>query len=327
MERFSFRDVVVVADLWEEHGAASSIELRRDLEMTDSATLSELIEAIRSLRLNVHHYQTPGALAENANKHSNDIVLSIYGGQDSRNRMALVPAVCESFGLRFIGPDTYGRVIAQDKGVSKRLAVDCGLLTPAWRIVRSEAELEYLEGLALPVVVKPMMEGSSIGISQRNIANSKAEIALVATELLEAFKQPVLVEEFVVGREVAYCRIESTEDRFWSFSEIVMDGDPSYFHHQLFDAKEKALPTPGRNICNIDPELTEEDRTALDVFLKAYGSFGYCRVDGRLADGRFHFLELTPDAWIGPSGQFARSFTEKGWSYQEVIAAVLASSD
>ena len=77
---------------------------------------------------------------------------------------------------------------------------------------------------------------------------------------------------------------------------------------------------------NIDNELTESDHKDIEALLRAFGTYGYCRVDGRFADGRFSFLELTPDAWIEPSGQFAMSFTEKGWTYPDVIAAVLASA-
>ncbi len=324
--RFSFRAVVLVADAWDEENSAAPVHLRRDLEMTDPVTLQALIGAIRSLGIEVTCYSEPAALAENAQEHRDDVVLSIYGGLDSRNRMALVPAVCECFNLRFIGPDTYGRIIAQDKEVSKRLAVDSQLLTPAWRVVRTPADLPYIGGLNYPVVVKPMLEGSSIGITQRNIAADQKVAASLAQELLDTFAQPVIIEEFVPGREVAYARIEHAGPDAWAYSEVAIDGDPDHFQTRLFDANEKLTPTVGRTVRNIDAELSDEDRRALDTFLSAYGPFGYCRVDGRLANGRFHFLELTPDAWIAPRGQFARGFTEKGWDYYSVIAAVLASA-
>ncbi len=322
----SFRDVVLIADAWEQGNSEAPVHLRRDLEMTDANTLRDLTNAIESLGLVVHQYPEPAILAEHAQEHRDDIVLSIYGGQGSRNRMALVPAVCEAFELRFIGPDTYGRIIAQDKEVSKRLAADCGLLTPAWRIVRDSTDLQYIGGLTFPVVVKPLMEGSSIGISQRNICADREAAKSIALELLETFHQPVVIEEFVAGREVAYARIERAGPDAWAFSEVVIEGDPHHFHNRLFDASEKLIPTSGRTVRNIDSELASQDRQALDAFLSAYGPFGYCRVDGRLANGRFHFLELTPDAWIASRGQFARGFTEKGWDYAQVIAAVLVSS-
>lgn len=324
---FSFRDVVLVADKLDDSDTRIPAHKRCDLEMTDAHTLDTLCSTITSLGLRVHTYGGPDELAENVARHRNDIVLSIYGGRASRNRMALVPAICETFGLRFIGPDVYGRIIAQDKEVTKRLASDCGIKTPAWRIVRGVDDLRYIGGLHLPVVVKPLMEGSSIGIAQRNRVVDAADVSPLAKELLEAFRQPVLIEEFVAGREVAYSKIQNVEEAdSWAFSEVVIEGIADYFQDRLFDADEKLIPTAGRTVRNIDHELHPEDRSAIDAFLTVFGSYGYCRVDGRLADGRFHFIELTPDAWIAPRGQFARGFTEKGWNYADVIAAVLASA-
>lgn len=323
---FSFRDVVLVADLMHMPESASATDTRRDLEMTDASTLQVLRGTIEEMGLRVHHYDGPEALAKQASRHRDDIVLSIFGGQSSRNRMALVPAVCETFSLRFIGPDVYGRIIAQDKEVCKRLAVDYGLRTPAWRVVRSLEELDHACGLGFPVVVKPLLEGSSIGISQRSRALSKTDVHLLTEELLRKFGQPVIVETFVPGREVAYASVEGHRDDAWAFSEVFIEGQPDFFNSRLFDAEEKLNPSPGRTVRNIDHELADVDRVAIERFLSAFGSYGYCRVDGRLMNGQFHFLELTPDAWIAPKGQFARGFTAKGWEYASVIAAVLASA-
>jgi D-alanine-D-alanine ligase len=295
--------------------------------MTESDTLGALFDAIGGLGLKVHHYRNPAVLGRNAWRHKQDVVLAIYGGQRSRNRMALVPAICESFGLKFIGPDVYGRIVAQDKEVSKRLAKDCGLRTPAWRVVRDEDGVRHAAALTLPVVVKPLLEGSSIGISQESRVTSLHKLAGFARDLLHACEQPVLVEEFVPGREVAYARIQKAGDLAWAFSEIAIASDPSYFENHLFDADEKQNRTPDRIVRNIDAELSLDDRQSIDSFLEAFGTYGYCRVDGRLANGKFWFIEMTPDAWIAPTGQFAMGFTEKGWSYAAVIEAVLASAN
>jgi D-alanine-D-alanine ligase len=294
--------------------------------MTDSNTFRALVTALSGLDLKVHHYNGPAALAQNAHHHRDAVVWSIYGGQRSRNRMALVPAVCESLNLAFIGPDAYGRIVAQDKEVAKRLASDCGLLTPPWRVVRGKDQLPLVRGLTMPLVVKPLLEGSSIGIAQGNRVDSAGALAALTDELLSEFSQPVIVEEFVPGREVAYSKIENPTEDFWAFSEIAMRNDPAYFETRLFDADEKQHRSADRIVRNIDAELNKIDKARLDLFLSAFGAYGYCRVDGRLSGGRFHFLELTPDAWIAPAGQFAMSFIDKGWTFQEVIEAVLCSA-
>jgi len=113
----------------------------------------------------------------------------------------------------------------------------------------------------------------------------------------------------------------------WGYSEIAVEGNPHFFNDRLFDAHEKIHATPGRTVKNIDAELSGVDRLGIEKLLKAYGRFGYCRVDGRHFEGRFHFLELTPDAWIDPEGQFAMGFTQKDWTYSQVIEAILTSAE
>lgn len=323
----AYRNVVLVADLVAESTDRAPLHLRRDLEQTEADTLAALSDAVAELGLTVTHYNGPDDLAVNAERHSEDIVLSIYGGSGSRSRMALVPAVCETFQLKFVGPDAYGRIIAQDKEVSKRLARDVGLRTPDWRVVRTEADIGRLDALGYPCVLKPLLEGSSIGITQENLVRSPEAAKALWRKLHTGFGQPVLAERFVSGREVSYCVIAAGENHLSGFSEVYVDGRPGFFDDKLFDAGEKQSRTQGRSVRNIDELLLPADRAAMERLLAAFGPFGYCRVDGRLDEEGFHFLELTPDAWLHPLGQFAMAFTEKGTSYPDVIAAILTSAD
>lgn len=318
------QNVVLIADVIDEH-KSNLLCSRRDLEQSDQETIDKLIAAISQLGRKVVHYRSPYELAVNASQHTNDIVLSIFGGDVSRNRMTLVPAICESFNLSFIGPDVYGRVIAQDKEVSKRLASDCGLRTPSWQVIRSAKDIDLLQKVNYPCVVKPLLEGSSIGISQENLARTPDQAIQVVTRLLSDIGPPILIEDFVSGKETALSVMEQQGKIRWAYSEVVIKGNPDFFQEYLFDAAEKMHPTPGRTVRNIDVELDQSDLIRIEHFLRSYGDFGYCRVDGRHADGKFYFLEVTPDAWIDPKGQFAMAFTEKGWSYSDVISAVLSS--
>jgi D-alanine-D-alanine ligase len=324
--KFDFRDVVLVADVKLDGPVGHPAYERTDLEMSEESTVETLINVLASLGLVVHHYESPASLGSNADKHRDDIIFTTYGGQGSRNRMALVPAICEAYGLRYIGPDTYGRIICQDKEVSKNLAKSCGLLTPIWRVFRKPADLEFIDAFPLPFVAKPLLEGSSIGISPKNLIRSARDGIALCRELLRVFRQPVLIEEFVPGREVSFNCIESNPRTISAYSEIVIEGDPTYFDDHLFDADEKQHRRLARSVRTIDDELNGQDRRCLESLLSLISPFGYCRVDGKHRDGRFMFLEITPDAWIAPRGAFASSFINQGMSFQEVIASILSSA-
>lgn len=317
--------VVLVADVITSF-SSTPLSIRRDLEQTDDETLEVLISSMHRIGRQVVHYNSPHELAKHASEHMNDVVLTIYGGDTSRNRMALVPAICEAFGISFIGPDVYGRIIAQDKEISKRLALDCGLLTPPWRVIRNSQDTASVQSLTYPCIVKPLYEGSSIGITSENLVEGPLEAERIAHRLLSDLKVPLIVEEFVSGRETAFVAIERHGSVIWAYSEIVVDGHPEFFVDRIFDAEEKQNPRTPRTASNIDEQLSDKDRIAIEKFLSYFGKFGYCRVDGRHSNERFHFIEFTPDAWIHPRGQFAMGYTERGWTYDDVIAAVLASA-
>jgi D-alanine-D-alanine ligase len=317
--------IILVADIKADQEPGPAMEYHRDLEKSSPATVEAISQTIRELGLDVLHLQSLDELTDRAKQHlSSDLVLSIYGGERSRNRMALVPAICESFGLRFVGPDVYGRIVCQDKEISKRLAKQCGVLTPRYQIVRNQDSLLKLNPKQFPLVVKPNFEGSSIGISKRSLVKNIDELIENVTEVLIKFDQPVLIEEFIPGREVCYNLIEGRPSTDSQFAEIRIADHPRYFDHNFFCAEEKAA-WMNIDILSINDELLPEDKHALNMLVASLGRYGYCRIDGKLVDGRFHFIELTPDAWLDPSGAFSLSFTKSGWTYGEVLASLLAS--
>lgn len=322
-----FERIVVVADLVDPRRDALPIQARDDLELTERPVLDALLAAVRAGGREVLHYQSPRELGEHAAEHGNDLVLSIYGGSASRNRMLLTPAVCESFGLAYVGLDTYGRALAQDKEASKALARDCGLLTPMARVIRSSLDLSICDEFPLPYVVKPLLEGSSIGITQNNLIRKSQDGRRVASRLLSAFG-PVMIERYIAGREISFTAIESVEGDLITLTEIAVDGDPDYFRDHLFDADEKLHRRLPRKAIAVNNNLVSPaDWIGARTLLRAVGHYGYARIDGRVDNGRFHFIELTPDAFIGPLGQMAAGFLSAELTYADFIAMVLRSVD
>jgi D-alanine-D-alanine ligase len=207
--------------------------------------------------------------------------------------MALVPAVCETFGLRFVGPDTYGRIVAQDKDISKSLAALAGLQVVPHRIVRSPEDLRWIDGFPVPYVVKPLFEGSSIGIEQCNLINAATEGPPVVRDLLDRYAQPIMVEQFIPGREVNWCFVECCDGPCAVFTELVHTVDPSFFENHLYDASLKLDLSAPVTITTIDNDLHPDDARMLKGLLRLVGHVGYGRIDGKLRNGRFVFLEFS----------------------------------
>lgn len=321
-----WRRAAFVADRYVPEATDLPTENRRDIEQTDDTTFNEVMQAIEGLGLEPVAVDSPGALAGMAEDLRDAVVLSTYGGDRSRNRLLLTPAVAESLNLDYVGMDAVGQALAANKMEAKRLARECGVLTPLSRLIRDQGQLNLCDDFPLPYVLKPVAEGTSIGIGARNLIRDRTFGQPLAAELLERFEQPVLIEAFVGGREASLVCIEGPAQTWSAFVEIVVEGQPRFFDDHLFEAEEKVNRSLPRSVRLVTEALAGEDRTAIERLLNAVGHYGYCRIDGKFLDGRFNFLELTPDAWLGASGQLAVGFTSQGWTYQQVIGALLQSA-
>src|SRR5690606_3039572 len=131
-----------------------------------------------------------------------DIVFNLAEGLHGPNRESHVPAICEFYGIPYTASDVSTLAIALDKARAKEVFLARGVPTPAWTTSRDGARLDWLwERSAGPWFVKPVHEGSSKGITQAALCESADAVAQRVAEIMQAFGQPALIEEFLPGRE------------------------------------------------------------------------------------------------------------------------------
>ena len=318
--------VIFLADMIDLAANKKEFSDRRDLEKTTPQARDDVLAGLRKAGYRVHHMEHPASLTDDLSWSRRQVVLSTYGGEISRSRTTWAPAICEAYGIPYIGLDAYGQSLCHSKMAAKQLARQCELKTPRAREYHAVDEIRHIDDWAYPVIVKPSAEGSSIGISQASVVNSAEKLKSKAEDLLTALDASIMIEQFVTGREVSVAAIQGSAGAYSSFNEVTVDGEPDYFLNRVWDAHEKYHRDLPRQVRSIDNELRDDDRDAIRRFLTALGDFGYIRLDGRLQDGCFYFLEATPDAWLGPGGQLAQGFVNDGWTYHEVLAAIIETA-
>lgn len=318
--------VIFLADMIDLTKRNTPFANRRDLEKTTPETRDEVLNGLRDAGYAAVHMQHPAELTQDIAKSRRHIVLSTYGGEVHRSRTTWAPAICEAHGIPYVGLDAYGQGICHSKMAGKALARESGLKTPRAREYHAAVDLLHLGDWSFPVIVKPSAEGSSIGIDQSSIARDESELREKVGALFAELDAAVMVEEFVSGREVSFAAIQAEGGIYASFNEVIVQGAPDYFETRVWDAHEKYHGHLPRKVVSIDNELCADDRQGLMRFLTALGSFGYIRLDGRLKNGRLHFLEATPDAWLGKGGQLIQGFVNEGWVYHQVIGAIMETA-
>ncbi len=127
-----------------------------------------------------------------------ELVFNLAEGRGGRSREAQVPAVCELLQIPYTHSDPLTMAVTLDKAAAKRLVGSAGVNTPAFEVL----DRPGATGLEFPVVAKPLHEGSSMGISAGSLARTQHDLDRVVAELLDAYREPALVEEFCPGEEL-----------------------------------------------------------------------------------------------------------------------------
>ena len=134
-----------------------------------------------------------------------DIVFNIAEGWRGVNREAHVPAICEFYGIPYSGSDPLTLSLCLDKARAKETLTYHGIPTARFSVVNDASDLARLVKsipVSLPLFVKPIHEGSSKGITERNLCSTAAELEQQVSFLLDTYEQPVIVEQFLPGAEV-----------------------------------------------------------------------------------------------------------------------------
>jgi D-alanine-D-alanine ligase len=193
------------------------------------------------------------------------LFLVLHGRQGEGGRLQ---SMLEMAGLRYVGSDSVGSLLAMDKDVTKRLLVQAGIPTPAWRMW--PAESGGIEALGLPLVVKPSREGSTIGLTVlHDLSGLDA-----AVDLALRSDDEVLLEAFVAGREFT---VGVLGEEALTVGEILP-------RHEIFDYECKYTPGMSEEIfpAPIDAALTETLRSLALYAHRALKLRDFSRVDFRV---------------------------------------------
>jgi D-alanine-D-alanine ligase len=145
----------------------------RDLDMTTPEQAVHIRDLMKSAVDDVSVFFDLADFIQQAPKLHDAVIWPHWNGSKNRNRTSYAAAICEIYGLRYVGPDPYARLIANDKSLSKVFLARAGLKSPSSVLVTIPAQADLISALGVPVIVKPNMEGSSIGIDLHNDCGSQ----------------------------------------------------------------------------------------------------------------------------------------------------------
>ncbi len=129
-----------------------------------------------------------------------DGVFNFCEGLNGLSREAQVPAILDAYDIPYVFSDPLTMAVTLDKAMCKRIVRDCGVPTADFALIERIEDVDTI-ALPFPLFLKPVAEGSGKGIGTNNKVADRAAMRATAADLLARFKQPVLVEPFLAGRE------------------------------------------------------------------------------------------------------------------------------
>jgi D-alanine-D-alanine ligase len=129
-----------------------------------------------------------------------DLVFNIAEGLYGFGREALVPALLDAYRIPYTFSDPMVLALTLHKAMTKHVIRDLGIPTPDFALVETEDDIGEVH-IPFPLFAKPVSEGTGKGISAASKINNQTELSVVCRQLLTQFRQPVLLEKFLPGRE------------------------------------------------------------------------------------------------------------------------------
>ena len=240
-----------------------------------------------------------------------------------------IAAFLELIGKKYTGSGTHGLMLAQDKAIAKKIFSFHGVHTPVF--ARSyRGRLDFSHDLQFPVIVKPAREDGSIGIEFSAVVSSIRELMERMDWLHANFDSPVLIEEYIEGRELYVGVIGNDKPEALPVVELDLsklpDGTPRIASAEVKWGKGTKAYRDTKSA--IATDLSEESVLALQqTAVAAYQALelrDYGRVDMRLqSDGRVQVIEVNPNPWLSSKAEFAMAARKSGRTYPQLVAEIV----
>ena len=270
----------------------------------------------------------PAVLIKGLRQRRPDVVFNLFEGlADLSETEAYVAGILEWLELPFTGCPYQTLCLARTKHLTKYLLAGAGLPTAKF-FIADESPVEDCP-LDWPVIVKPAAQDASVGLDQGSVVTDLDRLNERIAYLLETYGPPVLVEEFIRGREFNVGLIEAPDLRVLPVSEILfVEKDPDYWPIVTYDAKWKPgtrdyEATPPRYPAEVAPRLKEKVEELARQAFRLLGCRDYARVDFRVRGSKPYILEVNPNPDFSPTAGLSGGLISAGLTHAQFAAELV----
>ena len=305
-------------------------EVDHSTPMEDYEFIKEKLndEGFDSYTLNL--FDDINILINDAKKNQPDVIFNFVELYKDNARLEMnVVGLFELMGIPYTGSSPLALANCQNKVMAKKLLNINGIKTPPFFLAADLPE-KIKHDLKYPLMVKPAFEDASVGIENESIVKNKAELLSRMEHVIQNFTQPVLIEEFIEGRELNIAVFQDEGTRVLPISEIDFTEMPDHLHNIVsYQAKWDPQHESYHKTIPICPAILPPkiEKKAKEIAIHAFNVMGcrdYARVDVRLSpDEEIFVLEVNPNPDLTEGAGFMRSAEAEGISYSQVLKKIV----
>ncbi len=259
-----------------------------------------------------------------------DLVFNLveaYGADDTKE--PYVAAYYELLGLRYTGSGPRGLSLAMDKALTKKVLHFHGVLTPRF-VTHFRGRLDWAHDVEFPVIVKPVREDGSIGIGFKALVGSIKDLMERIDELHADFDHPVLIEQYIDGREIYVGVVGNLKPEAFPPVELDLshlpEGTPRIAGMEVkwqegtraYRGSKYRLPT------DLPEKVVEAIQAAALTSFQALQLRDYARFDFRVTpDHKAYLIEANPNPYLYSRADFIRGARASGRSYRGTILEIV----
>ena len=337
--------VALLYDVWNEDPVAAAAKeddpparkprqhkktKKKRKELTDR---EEIFEALAKLGHEPSYFELDGRpqSLHSLSRCDADLIFNLtesFDGDDTKEMN--VVAYVDLLGIPYTGAGPHSIFLSQDKSIAKKIFAFHGIKTPFFA-TSYRGRLDHAQDISFPLIVKPALEDGSIGIDANALVTNVKELMERMHYIQDEFDSPVLIEEYIEGREI-YAGILGSYETAQVLPLVELDlsrlpeGTPKI---ATYDVKfEKNTEVYKLTKSAVVEDLDEATTKRLsDTALAAYRALklrDYGRIDMRLAsNGDVYVIEANPNPWLASRQEFAMAARAAGRSYSELIGEIV----
>jgi D-alanine-D-alanine ligase len=309
-------------------------DLSAELKTDDWKTEANVLEALRTLGHTTEHlalFDNLDLLRQKMQTFEPDLIFNL--ADQFKNNRAFdqnIVSILEMQGVPFTGCSSTGLTLCKHKAISKKILSYHRIHTAAFTTIARGKRIARPRHLKFPILVKPLKEEASLGISQASFVENDDQFKERVQFIHEKYDNDVIAEEYIEGRELyvsvmGHHRLDVFPIRELVFKEVPPDEPKIATYRAKWDEEyRKRWGLQNKFAENLDPAVVANIQRTCKRIYHLLTIDGYARLDLRLTpQNEVYFIEANPNPILAEDEDFAQSAQKAGLTYPQLIERII----